>query len=100
MRVRVWLKDRSTPGTLADLARRILDSDQKYKETESTLRKMYVLEAVVKNGGDQVKAAEQLGISRMTVQRVLRSLGMMSQDVHAVAKHLQESANESGIASS
>lgn len=87
------MKDRSTTGTLADVARRILASDRTYKETERHLRGLYVLEVLVKNGGNQCKAAESIGISRGTVRRILRSLGMSGVGVQRIAKFIQEKAN-------
>lgn len=84
------MKDRTTPGTLADVARRILDADRKYRETEKALRSLYVLEAVIKNGGNQRKAALAIGIHRLTIQNSLRSLGMTGMEVRKIAKFIQE----------
>lgn len=93
MQIQTWMKDRTTPGTEAHLARRILASARSYRETETNLRKMYVLEAVMKNGGSQKRAAEAIGVSGNTVNRILQSLGMTAADVRRAAKFLQERAD-------
>lgn len=85
-----WLKERAIEGTLANVARRILASDKTYQETEKNLRAMYVLEAVIKNGGNQKQAAISIGVCQHAVLRSLRSMGMTGRDVRKIAKFIQE----------
>ena len=89
MQIRTWIKQRTIPGTIADLARRILESDDKYRAAERTLRSMYVLEALAKNGGSQQRAAAAIGVSTMTIKRVVRGLSLTATDIRRVAKHLE-----------
>lgn len=88
MNINIWLRDRKTKGTLAEMARRILASDRSYRETEVLLRRMYVLEALVRHGGNHVHTAKALGVHRLTIGRVLKDLGVGAEDVCAIAKHL------------
>lgn len=90
MQISKWVENRKTPGTLADVARRVLESDAKYREIEKTLQRMYVLEALMRHGGNQTRAAEAIGVDRHTVQRTLRSMGLSGDDVCRVAQRLGE----------
>ena len=89
MQIGTWIKDRNTPGKLADIARRMLENDIKYREAEKTLQSMCVLEALIRHEGNQQKAAESIGISRTVVWRTMRSLGLTSKDIRRVAMRLR-----------
>lgn len=89
MQIGTWIKDRSTPGKLADIARRILENDSKYRDVEKTLQSMYVLEALIRHGGNQQQAAKAIGVCPHTVQRTLRSLRLSAKDIRRVATHLR-----------
>jgi DNA-binding NtrC family response regulator len=84
MQISDWVKKRKQRGTLADIARRIVENDRPYKEAEWSLRQMHTLEALIANGCDQQKAADALGISRATICRIISPLGM--SDVRRAAK--------------
>jgi transcriptional regulator with GAF, ATPase, and Fis domain len=92
-----WLKQRETPGTIADVARRVLESDAKYRAVEKTLQSMYVLEALMKHGGNQTAAAKAIGVTNKTVNCIARSLGLTSKDLRATAERLR-SANAERLA--
>lgn len=93
MQIAAWMQNRETPGTLAHVAKRILESDKTYKATEQTIRSMYVLEALVKHDGNQQRAARAIGVNPQTVRRVLRGLRITGEQVRIVAKHLQGRAS-------
>lgn len=90
MRFETWFQERETPGTLAHAARQILKADTSYRAAEKTLRCMYFLELVIKHGGNQAKAAQSIGKERNEVHRVMRSMGIRSEDVRRFADRLQE----------
>lgn len=71
-----WMREREEAGTLADVARRILEGERTYMETERTLRALCSLEATVREGGNQQAASRLVGLSIHTIQRDMRSLGM------------------------
>jgi DNA-binding NtrC family response regulator len=89
MNIDIWIKDRSTKGTLANMARRILASDRAYRATELRLRQMYVFEALLQNDGNHERTAEKLGLHRNTIGRTLKALGIASTDVREIAKALR-----------
>lgn len=89
MQIKNWIERRKVPGTLADVARRVLDADEKYRDVEKTLLSMYVLEALIRHG-DQRRAAEAIGVSCGTVKRVLRAMKLSAVDVRRVARQLRE----------
>jgi DNA-binding NtrC family response regulator len=88
MQISDWAKKRKQPGTLADIARRILERDRPYKEAEWSLRQLYTLEALIRNDCDQQATADALGVSRVTVCRTISPLGMA--DVRKAAKAIKE----------
>jgi transcriptional regulator of acetoin/glycerol metabolism len=85
------MRDRDKPGTLAHLARRILDGERSYAGTEKTLRALCLLEAIVREGGNQRAAARTLGLSRETVRRDMRQFGFDGQTLRALAMHIKKS---------
>jgi DNA-binding NtrC family response regulator len=89
MQIHAWMKDRSTHGTLANAARRILNIDPRLKEAKRTFHKMCALEALLRSGGNQEEAANALGVTTHTVQRAVRSLGISASDFSKVAKVLK-----------
>lgn len=89
MRIKDWMQNRETPGTLADVARRVLEKDAKYREVERTLQSMYVLEALMKHGGHQQKAAKAIGITRHTMRLKMRAIGITGAEVRAIVKRMQ-----------
>lgn len=90
MKIEVWLKDRSEKGTLAAMARRMAASGLRYEETGKHFRALFVLEVLVRNGGNQSRTALALGISRNKINRVLRSIGVAGKDVRALARSIEE----------
>jgi DNA-binding NtrC family response regulator len=89
MRIEAWMESRDKAGTLANVARRVLESDVKYRDVERTLQSMYVLEAMIRSGGRQRKAAETIGVSAMTVKRVLRGMSIKAADVRKIAERMR-----------
>jgi len=83
-----WLQDRMTHGTVAALARQMVATGRNYERLEQRLRQFYVLEAVIRNSGDQRRTATELGMSRHSVMRILRDLGLKCADVRALAKQI------------
>ena len=61
---------------MADVARRILEGERTYMETERTLRALCSLEATIREGGNQRAASRLIGLSKQTIQRDMRSLGL------------------------
>lgn len=92
MEINLWIKSRESKGALAEVARRILESDRKYKDVEKTLQGMYVLEALIKHDGNQQRAAAAIGVSRETVKRAIRSMNLKAADIRAIVEHTR-SAN-------
>lgn len=91
MQIGTWIKDRATPGKLADVARRILENDSKYRDVAKTLQSMYILEALIKYGGNQQQAAKAIGVSGQKVNRVVRALKLTATDVKRIAMHVRVS---------
>lgn len=89
MEITHWIESRTRPGTLADVARRVLESDKKYRDVEKTLQGMFVLEAVIKCGGNQILASQAIGVSRNTVNRALREMNLSASDVRRLIKHMR-----------
>jgi DNA-binding NtrC family response regulator len=89
MRLKDWMESRQKPGTIADVARRALASKANYSAVEKTFKKMYVLEALVQNGGSQQKTAVAIGVHPQTVNRVVRSLMLTAEDVQRLAERLR-----------
>ncbi len=89
MQIKSWIQSRQTPGTLADVARRALENDRSYRDVERTLQSMYVLEALIRHDGDQQKAAEAIGVHRMTVNRVIRGMNLTAVDIRKVVRRMQ-----------
>jgi DNA-binding MarR family transcriptional regulator len=87
MQIAEWVFKRHKKGTLADIARRIVESDKAYKEAEWSFRQMHTLEALIKNGCDQQKTADALGVHRYTIGRIIAPLNM--SDVRAAAKAIK-----------
>jgi hypothetical protein len=87
MEIKRWISSREKPGTLEDMARRILACDRRYEDVERRLRNLYMLEAVVRFGG-QNKAAEAIGVHRNTVSRALLKVGIKMHDIRKMARHL------------
>jgi len=98
MQITEWIRSRETPGTIANGARRILESGKTYRATEKMIRSMYILEALMKHGGNQGLAAKAIGVTPGTVQRVLRSLGLRCSDVRRIAGHIQGATDASRTA--
>lgn len=88
MQIEAWLQDRNTTGTVADLAKRMVGAGKRYAGLESRLRQCYVLEALMRHGGDQTRTADALGVTRHTIRRIVRSLGVRSADLRALAKEI------------
>lgn len=88
MQLSDWAVTRRKRGTLADMARRMVESDTAYQETERQLRRLYTLEVLIKNGCNLQIAAEVIGVTKMTLYRTLRPLVMA--DVIAAAKAMKE----------
>lgn len=88
MEIREWLQDRNTKGTLPAMARKMLRSGEPYQSLERQLRGLYVLEALLANGGDQKQTADALGVSHMTIKRAMRSFGLRATDVHRLVGQL------------
>ncbi|MFP5277002.1 MAG: helix-turn-helix domain-containing protein [Acidobacteriota bacterium] len=89
MQIKSWLKSRDTPGTLADVARRVLEGNAKYREVEKTLQSMYVLEALLKHKGHQQRTADAIGVTRETVKRTMRAMGVKASDIRALTKFIE-----------
>lgn len=90
MQISDWMAKRKKRGTLANIARRILESDRTYTETEKYLRSLYMLEAVIKSGGSRKKAAESLGVAQSTIRSSMKSLGIRVVQVREIAKEIKE----------
>ena len=90
MKIKDWIEQRKQPGTLAEVAKRILDEDRAYIETEKTLRALCSLEAIIRSGGNQSAAARKIGLSLHTVQRDMRGLGADSKTLRRLARHVAE----------
>lgn len=71
-----WVKKRKQKGTLADIARRIVERDRPYREAVRSLQQLCALESLIKTGFDQQKTAEMLGVSPRTIVRIISPLGM------------------------
>lgn len=93
MRIDSWIEKRSEAGTLANVARRVLEKDAKYKDVERTLQNFYVLEALIRHDGNQRRTAEAIGVSHMTVHRVLSGMQLTAADVKQLSRRLQGEAN-------
>lgn len=91
MDIKVWIESRGTPGTLADMARRIVSGDKKYGDVENILRNLYVLEAVIRHGS-QEKAAVAIGIHRNTVSRAMVAMGVRMSHIRKIAKKLPDAS--------
>jgi hypothetical protein len=89
MQIKTWIRERKKSDTPAGFARRILASERTYRETEKNLRKMYVLEAVIRAGGNQKQASIDIGVCQHVVLRTMRSLGMASEDIHQLVALLR-----------
>lgn len=90
MQINEWMAKRKKKGTLADIARRILASERTYADTERYLRALYMLEAVIQNGGSRTKAAESLGVAQSTIRLSMKLLGIRVMQVREIAKAIKE----------
>jgi hypothetical protein len=89
MQISDWPKDREQRGTLADVARRMLERDLPYAEIERWFRGFYMLEALLANDGDYGRAASDIGVCRHTISRALKEIGLGIKDVRAVVAHIR-----------
>jgi len=90
MQIKRWIEHRRTPGTLADVARRILENDSKYRDVERTLLSMYILEARIRHGSIP-NTAEAIGVSTMTIKRVMRSMNIRTPEIRRIARQIKRS---------
>lgn len=88
MHIKAWLESRNKPGSLANMARRILAGDRKYRDAESTLRRLYILEAVVRFGS-QGKAAAAIGMHRNQISQAILALGIPRYEIGQIVKRVQ-----------
>jgi hypothetical protein len=86
MQIDDWAVKRRRRGTLAEMARRMVEKDAVYRETEKQLRRLYTLEMLIKHGNLQA-AADAIGVTTMTIYRTLRPLTMA--DVAAATREAQ-----------
>ena len=91
MRLKEWIESRQKPGTIADVARRLVDSSSNYGDVEKAFRTLFILEALVRHGGEPQPTAAAIGVHPMTVKRVVWSLGISEKDVQRLAERLRGS---------
>lgn len=75
---------------MPEMARQMLRTGRKYEEMEKGLRQLFMLEALLENGGDQIRTATALGVSYQTVRRIVRSLGLKATQLRELARQIGE----------
>jgi hypothetical protein len=91
MDINAWLEARSTAGTVAELARRVVSCN--YADVDRDLRQLRTLEVLLANDGNHAAAAKDLGVHRHTIQRALRDLNLTSGQVREIAKQIKGAEN-------
>jgi transcriptional regulator with GAF, ATPase, and Fis domain len=90
MRLEEWIESRQTPGTVADLARRLLaDGTFGYAILERDFRESLILEALVLNKGNQEAAARAIGVHPQTVSRVMDTFEVSVRRIRRLAQSLR-----------
>jgi transcriptional regulator with GAF, ATPase, and Fis domain len=92
MDINAWLEARSTAGTVAELARRVVSCN--YADVDGDLRRLRVLEVLIANDGNHAAAAKALGAHRHTIARCLRDLGITSWKVRELATILNSNGGK------
>jgi hypothetical protein len=88
MDINAWLEARSTVGTVAELARRVVSCN--YADVDRDLRRLRVLETLLAHDGNHAAAAKALQVHRHTIQRCLKDLGITSRKAKELATTLKE----------
>ena len=88
MRIEAWIESRDEAGTLANVARRVIEKDATYKSVERTLQHLFVLEALFRNDWNLTRTAKAIGVSTMTIRRALRAMGIKPADIPRIAQRM------------
>lgn len=83
-----WVANRKKRGTLADVARRMVERDVACQEAERQLRRLITVEVLIKNGCELQASIGSSGMSRAAIYRNLKPFVMA--DVIAAAKAIKE----------
>ncbi|KAA6459606.1 hypothetical protein DYQ86_15925 [Acidobacteria bacterium AB60] len=86
--VEAWIRERENPGTLANAARVAFENGITCERAEEVLRSLYAFEALVRNGGNQCRTAEQLGVHRNSIGRLVKVMRVRMADVRKIAKYI------------